>query len=140
MRAGAYNSKWRLFRFIRSYGANMKLFLVVLALSTVPALAADMSANKVSGYIADSKCGATHNGSAPNAACVKKCIDGGASPVFVDDAKKEVYTIDDPESVKGHEGHHVSVVGKVDDTGKTIHISKVSMLKDQGTPSATEMH
>ena len=114
----------------------MKLFVVVLALSTVPALAADMSAAKVYGYISDSKCGAKHNGSAPDAACVKKCIDGGAKPVFVDDAKKEVYTIDDPDSVKDHDGHHVSVVGKVDETDKTIHISKLTMLKDQGKPSA----
>ena len=118
----------------------MKLFVVVLALSTVPALAADMSAAKVSGYISDSMCGAKHNGSAPNVACVKKCIGGGAKPVFVDDANKAVYTIDDPDSVKGHEGHHVSVVAKTDDSAKTIHISKVSMLADQGTPSTSETH
>jgi hypothetical protein len=118
----------------------MKLFVVVLALSTVPALAADMSAAKVSGYISDSMCGAKHNGSAPNAACVKKCLGGGAKPVFVDDANKGVYTIDDPDSVKGHEGHHVSVVAKMDDSAKTIHISKVSMLADQGTPSTSEAH
>ena len=119
----------------------MKLFVVVLALSTVPALAADMSSAKVSGYISDSMCGAKHNGSAPNVACVKKCIGSGAKPVFVDDANKSVYTIDDPDSVKGHEGHHVAVVAKVDDSAKTIHISKVSMLKDQGTQSSTsEMH
>ena len=119
----------------------MKLFVVVLALSTVPAMAADMSAAKVSGYISDSMCGAKHNGSAPDAACVKKCVGGGAKPVFVDDAKKEVYTIDDPDAVKGHEGHHVAVIGKVDDSAKTIHISKLSMLKDQGgTPSTSEAH
>jgi hypothetical protein len=115
----------------------MKLFLVVLALSTVPAMAADT----VNGYISDSMCGAKHNGSAPDAACVKKCTGGGAKPVFVDDAKKEVYTIDDPDAVKGHEGHHVAVVAKMDDSAKTIHISKLTMLKDQGTPSSTsEMH
>ena len=119
----------------------MKLFLVVLALSTIPAMAADMDAAKVNGYISDSMCGAKHNGSAPDAACVKKCVGGGAKPVFVDDAKKEVYTIDDPDAVKGHEGHHVAVIGKMDDSAKTIHISKLSMLKDQGTPSSTsEMH
>ena len=104
-------------------------------------MAADMSGAKVSGYISDSMCGAKHNGSAPDAACVKKCIGGGAKPVFVDDAKKEVYTIDDPDSVKGHEGHHVSVVAKMDDSAKTIHITKLSMLADQGKPSgASEMH
>jgi hypothetical protein len=119
----------------------MKLLVVVLAFSTIPAMAADMSAAKVSGYISDSKCGAMHNGSAPNAACVKKCIDGGGKPVFVDDAKKEVYTIDDPDTVKDHYGHHVSVVGKVDEPNKTIHISNVSMLADQGKPTGpSEMH
>src|SRR5271163_354561 len=118
----------------------MKLFLVVLALSTVPAMAADMSAPKVNGYISDSMCGAKHNSSAPDAACVKKCIDGGAKPVFVDDAKKTVYTIDDPDSVKGHEGHHVSVVAKVNDTDKTIHIDKVTMLAQGATASTSEMH
>jgi hypothetical protein len=114
----------------------MKLFAVVLALSTVPAMAAP-----INGYISDSMCGAKHNGSAPDAACVKKCIGNGGKPVFVDDVSKTVYTIDDPDAVKGHEGHHVAVVAKVDDGAKTIHISKLSMLKDQGTPSATsEMH
>ena len=117
----------------------MKLFLVVLALSTVPALAADSA--KIPGYISDSNCAAKHNGSAPDAACVKKCIDGGAKPVFVDDAQKNVYTIDDPDAVKGHEGHHVSVVAKENDSDKTIHISKVTMLADQGAaPSSSEMH
>jgi hypothetical protein len=119
----------------------MKLFTIILALSTVPAMAADMSAAKIPGYIADSKCGATHNSSSPNASCVKKCIDGGAKPVFVDDAKKEVYTIDDPDVVKDHYGHHVAVIGKVDEDGKTIHIATVSMLADQGKPSGpSEMH
>lgn len=119
----------------------MKLFLAVLALSTLPAMAADMSAAKVSGYISDSMCGAKHNGSAPDAACVKKCVGGGAKPVFVDDANKTVYTIDDPDSVKGHEGHHVSVVAKTDDSAKTIHITKLSMLADQGkAAAASEMH
>jgi hypothetical protein len=118
----------------------MKLLAVVLALSTVPALAADMNAAKVNGYIADSKCGATHNSSAPNDACVKKCIDGGAKPVFVDDAKKEVYTIDNPDAVKDHYGHHVGVFGKVDEADKTIHIAKVTMLADQGKATGATEH
>lgn len=117
----------------------MKFLVVLLALSTVPALAADTS--KMSGYISDSNCGAKHNSSAPDAACVKKCVDAGAKPVFVDDASKDVYTIDDPDTVKGHEGHHVAVVGQVDASAKTIHIAKLSMLKNQGAASGTsEMH
>ena len=97
----------------------MKLFVVVLAFSTIPAFAADMSAAKVNGYISDSKCGAMHNGSTPNAACVKKCVD----------------------TVKDHYGHHVAVNGKINESDKTIHISNVAMLPDQGKPSGpSEMH
>jgi hypothetical protein len=119
----------------------MKLLALVLAVSSVPALAADMNAASVAGYIGDSKCGAMHNGSAPNASCVSKCISEGAKPVFVDDAKKEVYTIDNPDAVKGHYGHHVSVVAKENQDDKTIHIAKVTMLADQGKPTGpSEMH
>ena len=44
-------------------------------------------------------CGAKHAGS--GAACVKKCIEGGMAPVFVDEDKKAVWTIDNPDAVKG---------------------------------------
>lgn len=119
----------------------MKLLVVILALSTVPALAADMNAAKVAGYISDSKCGAMHNSGKPDAACSKKCIEGGAKPVFVDDAKSEVYTIDDPDSVKDHYGHHVKVTGKLDQSAKSIHIAKVEMMADQGkTTTPMQMH
>ena len=47
-------------------------------------------------------CGAKHAGS--GAACVKKCIDGGMTPVFVDEAKKSVWTIDNPDAVKSFYG------------------------------------
>ena len=44
-------------------------------------------------------CGAKHAGRC--AACVKKCLEGGMTPVFVDEAKKAVWTIDNPDAVKG---------------------------------------
>jgi hypothetical protein len=113
----------------------MKYLAAILALSTVPAMAAP-----IDGYISDAMCGAKHNGSAPNEACVKKCIGGGSKPVFVDDATKTVWTIDDPDAVKGHEGHHVAVVGKTDDSTKTIHVAKLSMLKDQGAAASSSEH
>src|ERR1700760_2937285 len=110
----------------------MKYLAAILPLSTVPAMAAP-----IDGYISDAMCGAKHNGSAPNEACVKKCVGGGAKPVFVDDGTKTVYTTADPATVTGHEGHHVAVTGKVDDSAKTIHIAKLSMLKDQGAAAST---
>ena len=43
-------------------------------------------------------CGAKHAGT--GADCVKKCIEGGMTPVFVDEGK-QVWTIDNPDAVKG---------------------------------------
>jgi hypothetical protein len=118
----------------------MKRLLVILAFCSCSAFAADAASGKIAGYISDSKCGATHTSSAPDAACVKACIGAGAKPVFVDDAQKQVWTIDDPDAVKGHYGHHVSVVGSRDETNKTIHIAKVTMLANQGTQAHSDMH
>ena len=42
---------------------------------------------------------------------MKKCIKGGDGPVFVDEAKKAVWTIDNPDAVKDFYGDHVSVDG-----------------------------
>ena len=108
----------------------MKRLLVLAMICGVSAFAADQSTKPIDGWISDSQCGATHMGT--GASCVKKCIEGGAKPVFVDDAKKQVWTIDNPDVVAGHYGHHVAMQGTVNGTDKTVHIASISMLKDQG--------
>ena len=76
------------------------------------------------GYIADSKCGAkaAHEGAAE---CTVKCVKEGAKYVFVDDADKKVYAIDDQEKVAPHAGHHVTVKGSVE--GDNLKITSVEM-------------
>ena len=102
------------------------LFAVaVLALSAAAAKAADSS--KITGYISDSMCGAKHAGT--GAACVKKCIEGGMKPVFVDDAKKSVWTIDNPDAVKTFYGDHVVITATADDAAKSVHIDSVVAAK-----------
>jgi pectin methylesterase-like acyl-CoA thioesterase len=81
----------------------------------------------VKGWVSNSKCGAK-DASADGAACTEKCIKAGASPVVVTDADQKVLTVDNPESLKGHYGHHVAVTGKVD--GDKIHIDNVAMAKE----------
>ena len=113
----------------------MKLFtqanvLAAFALVSLTAFAADTV--KIDGWVSDSKCGAMHNASGPDQACVAKCIKQGAKPVFVDDAKGAVWTIDDPDAVKNHYGHHVTVMATVDADNNSVHITKVTMLPDQG--------
>ncbi len=107
----------------------MKRVLVVVlafcALTLVPARAADSS--KLNGWISDAMCGAKHAGS--GAACVKKCIEGGEKPVFVDEARKEVWAIQNPEAVKDFYGAHVKVVALTDAAQKTIHIESIAEAK-----------
>jgi hypothetical protein len=101
------------------------MMLAILALSATAARAADSS--KLNGWISDEMCGAKHAGS--GAACVKKCIDGGEKPVFVDEAKKEVWTIQNPEAVKDFYGAHVTVTAKADAATKTVHIESIAEAK-----------
>jgi hypothetical protein len=93
-----------------------------LVLSPLAVLAADSS--QITGYISDAMCGAKHAGS--GAACVKKCIAGGEKPVFVDDSKKQVWAIDNPDSVKDFYGDHVMVTASTDSTAKSVHIDAIA--------------
>jgi hypothetical protein len=118
---------------------SKKHLVAVLALSTLPAFAAGADTVKVNGWVSDSQCGAAHGKSGPNPSCVAKCIQKGAKPIFVDDAKSDVWTIDDPDAVKGHYGHHIEATATVDASTKVVHITKVTMLADQGKPAADGM-
>lgn len=99
-----------------------KHLAIVLAFGSMSAFAGAQMAktHKLTGYISDSKCGAANH----QAACVTKCIKGGASPVFVD-ANKKVWTIDNADSVSNYYGDHVKVTATVDATNNSIHVDKV---------------
>jgi hypothetical protein len=101
------------------------LMVVAFSFSVMAARAADSS--KISGWISDSMCGAKHAGT--GAACVKKCIEGGMQPVFVDESKKEVWKIDNPDAVKGFYGDHVTVAATADTEKKSVHIDSIEAAK-----------
>jgi len=103
------------------------LALALVSAASVAAYAADSSA-KLNGYISDAMCGAKHAGT--GAACAKKCLEGGEKPVFVEESKKEVWTIDNPESVKEAYGKHVSVTATADASAKSVHITSVSVIAE----------
>jgi hypothetical protein len=103
----------------------LAFLFVVSALTALSAKAADST--KINGWISDSMCGAKHAGS--GAACVKKCVEGGMAPVFVDEGKKAVWTIDNPDAVKGFYGDHVSVTAKADEAKKSVHIEAIEEAK-----------
>ena len=59
---------------------------------------------------------------------------------FVADKDNKSWTIDNPEAVKGHQGHHVSVNANEGTATDTLHVNSVKMLggKKSGTPSSTK--
>src|ERR1035437_4676529 len=101
------------------------LMVVAFSFSVMAARAADSS--KISGWISDSMCGAKHAGT--GAACVKKCIEGGMQPVFVDESKKEVWKIDNPDAVKGFYGDHVTIAATADAANKSVHVDSIAAAK-----------
>lgn len=77
------------------------------------------------GYVTDSKC-ATMAKERTDAACIKKCIDGGAKYVLYDTYTKKVYQLDPQSAVAEHAGHHVRISGTM--AGDTITVTSVKML------------
>lgn len=101
--------------------------LLVAGLSFGAMAANAAGAKQINGWISDSMCGAKHAGS--GAQCVKKCIEGGMQPVFVDQSKKAVWKIDNPDKVKGFYGSHVTITATADDAAKSVHIDSITEAK-----------
>lgn len=107
-----------------------KVLLICLAVCFVLALSAlafdDMGkSSTVNGWVSDDKCGAK-GANAKAEACTKKCLDGGAKMVVVTDGDQKVLAVENPDALKGHEGHHVAVTGTM---GKdSIKVASVKML------------
>jgi hypothetical protein len=83
----------------------------------------------ISGWITDANCAAKKDADLSNADCAKKCAEKGVKLVVVSDKDHAVLNVDNQDALKGHEGHHVKVTGKLDNG--TLHVDKVDMLKDQ---------
>jgi hypothetical protein len=68
-----------------------------------------------------------------NPECVKRCLDNGATPVFVSEQAKALYDVTDYSSVKNDLGYHIEVTGVVDETAKTISVKAVKHLSEVGS-------
>jgi hypothetical protein len=110
--------------------AMKKVLLILVALSFVSAVSAlafdDMGkSTTVNGWVSDDKCGAK-GANAKAEACTKKCLESGAKMVVVTDGDQKVLMVENPDALKGHEGHHVAVTGHV--MGDSIHVESAKML------------
>jgi len=91
------------------------------------ALAADSS---MTGWISDSQCG-VKGANEKAGECTTKCVkEHGAKYVFVNDADKKIYAIDDQDKVAAHAGHHVTVKGTA--SGDAIKLASIEMAADKG--------
>jgi hypothetical protein len=105
---------------------QMKKILAVVLFTAVAASLSFAAADTFNGWVTDAKC-------APkvNADCAKKCAEKGEAMVLVT-ADKKVIAVSNPDTLKDHAGHHVTVTGEMKD-GK-LNVSKVEMAKDQDPP------
>jgi hypothetical protein len=109
---------------MRKVFALFVLFCLVLSIASF-AFAGDDKGATVNGWVTDAKCGAK-GANAGGAACTKKCLDAGEKMVVVTDGDQKVLNVENPDALKGHEGHHVAVSGHV--SGDSIHVMSVKML------------
>ena len=102
------------------------MLCLVLALSAPVWAGDDMGKSQtVNGWVSDSQCGVkgAKDGSAE---CTKKCVEKGAKLVVVTDGDQKILMVQNPDALKGHEGHHVAVTGHV--KGDSVHVESVKML------------
>jgi hypothetical protein len=107
---------------------KMKKLFAVCAVFSMFLLTASMWAadtETVKGWVSDSMC-AAKGASASHEACAKKCLEKGAKMVVVTDSDKKVLTVDNPDALKDHVGHHMAVTGQV--SGDSIHVDSATML------------
>lgn len=98
----------------------MKKFALV-SLFAVGAFAAE-----ITGTVVDDKCGAKHaDASEASAKCATACIGKGAAPVLA--TADGLMKISNPDAVKEHYGHKVTINGKVDKATKSITVDSVKM-------------
>jgi hypothetical protein len=78
----------------------------------------------VSGYIS---CSTLAKGATPSDGdTVRKCVDKGGLTVIIVDDTHQVLTIDNPDAVKGHEGHRVLLTGDIN--AGIIHVYSLRII------------
>ena len=57
---------------------------------------------------------------------------------FVSDQDSKSWTIVNPDAVKGHEGHHVTLKAQVDTTNNAVQVVSLKMAGDSATKSSPQ--
>ena len=119
-----------------------KLVCIVLLLAWLIVLACVAAEKDVTltGWVSDEYYGAEHT-KPGGADCIRKCMKGGAGighpewkpqrMVFVSDQDKKAWVVENPEALKGREGQHVRITGRLDAKGKLVRVRQVVSLEGE---------
>lgn len=64
--------------------------------------------------------------------------DENGKSVFVNDKDKQSWDISNPDAVKGHEGHHVKIKAKLDESNHSLTVDSLSMMKKSKQSAETK--
>ena len=98
---------------------------IIAPLIAIASAGSDKAGDTVNGWVTDSNCG-VKGAAAGKEDCAKKCLEKGAKMVVVTDTDQKVLTVDNPDALKEHVGHHVAITGHA--TADSIHVESVKML------------
>ena len=111
-----------------------------LALALAPTTAAKERTVTRTGWLSDENCGARHT-KPGGTDCIQKCMRGGQDighpewkpqrAVFVADADKKVWVVENAEAVRGGEGRHIRLTGRFDADRKSVRVTRVVALEEE---------
>ena len=64
--------------------------------------------------------------------------DQDGKTVFENDKDKQAWTISNPDAVKGHEGHHVKVKAKLNESDHSMNVEKLTMMRKSKQSAETK--
>jgi hypothetical protein len=101
--------------------------IVVLTMALTMLVAAEMSKSvTVEGWVSDTECAAHGVKNCNN----KEHLQQGAKLALVADVDGRIWTIENPEKLTDHMGHHVKVKGEANAETGTLSVKGVSMTKE----------
>jgi hypothetical protein len=101
--------------------------IIIAAIVLSVQVAAEMSKSvTVEGWVSDTECAAHGVKNCNN----KEHLQQGAKLALVADADGKIWTIENPEKLTDHMGHHVKVKGEANAETGTLSVERVSMTKE----------
>jgi hypothetical protein len=120
--------------------SSLVALLIGAAMALTPSGNGEDKPASVTGWVSDEACGAAHT-KPGREDCVRKCLRGGASVghpewkaqrmVFVADPDGQIWIVENPEALKGYEGGHVRISGRIDRKTKTVRVAEAETMKDE---------